>query len=207
MRQILNSVRATFLLATALSTASQADITEIPAEELTEEYIRDTTVLVPVAQPAAPRTKVNARVRASEAPYSESDNAQQAIANDHGVLLPTDMSEQTQLQLQYSLSRQFDNPALDPNLAQSEQFLRNALNLPSGQPIDLDSLSFPTNIIPDQNLSNGLGYLLTPGQLTISIPNNHQYPERNYSTPGGEYNINVTDQRIEFTLDINAGRQ
>ncbi|ASP39991.1 hypothetical protein CHH28_15495 [Bacterioplanes sanyensis] len=187
-----------------LSPEALADIEEIPPEQLTEEYIRDTTVIVPVRAPSQPQQTVNATVSPAQAPYSPGSNARQAMVIEQGVILPPDMSEQTQQQLMSSLSQQFNNPALNPNIGLSEQYLRDALNLQAGQPINLDELRFPTNITPDQSLIGGLDYLLTPGQLTISIPNSSSYPERQYTTPGGEYYINVTNQRIEFTLDIDS---
>ncbi|GGY54087.1 hypothetical protein GCM10011297_28680 [Bacterioplanes sanyensis] len=195
---------AIVLVLTGLSPCSQADIEEIPAEELTEAYIRDTTIIVPHAQPQSAKQPVNLKVSPAQPGYKAAQTARDSAAIKQGVILPPDMSEQTQQQLLTTLSQQFDNPALNPNLGLSEQYLRNALNLQGGEPINLNELRFPTNLTPNQPLTGGLGYMITPSQLTISIPNSNQYPERSYTTPGGEYQVNVTDQRIEFTLDIGS---
>ncbi len=195
---------AIVLLLTGLSPFSQADIEEIPAEELTEEYIRDTTIIVPRAQPQPARQLVNLQVSPAQPGYTAAQTARESAAIEQGVILPPDMSEQTQQQLLTTLSQQFDNPALNPNIGLSEQYLRDVLNLQAGEPINLNELRFPTDLTPNQPLTGGLGYMITPGQLTISIPNNNQYPERSYATPGGEYQVNVTDQRIEFTLDVGS---
>lgn len=206
------------LIGTAITSFSaMADIrqsaNELNAEEMTSAYIRDTTVILrqqPIAtepmvnsnDEAAPQT-VQVRVARLDDLYSDMDNidhsalTQSLAALDDNVLQALMERREQQLRQQESA---YDNGLLDPNLAQSEAYLRQVLNIPANQPIDYSNLGFPADlpiIVPP----SGIEYTNTTRQFTLAIPNNG-YAEQAFQTPGGEYQVNITPDQIQFTINL-----
>jgi hypothetical protein len=188
-----------------ISASVQAEITEIPPEEMTEAYIKDTTVIVR-RQPAAQKAEngqedASLRVSPLDKPYSESDPL------NGGTEVPSQiadqyLSEQRDNALLTQSTYDFHTPALDPQQALREEYLRDVLGLEPGTPIDYGNLQFPTNITPDVTPPAGLGYNIAPGQFAISIPNSDNINAQTHQTPGGEYRIDVTPSEIIFTINL-----
>ena len=184
---------------------AQAEITEIPAEEMTEAYIRDTTVIVR-RQPAGQSAENNPgdaslRVSPLDQPYNESASLK------GGTKIPTQitdqyLSEQRDNALLNQDIYEFHTPTLDPQQAQREDYLRDVLGIEPGTPIDYSNLQFPTNITPDVTPPAGLGYTIAPGQFAISIPNSDNINAQTHQTPGGEYRVDVTPSEIIFTINL-----
>ncbi len=188
-----------------ISITTQAEITEIPTEEMTEAYIKDTTVIVrhQAATQEGENLQGDASLRVSPLaePYSETD---QLNGNTEIPIQITDqyLSEQRNNALLSQSSYDFRTPALDPQQALREEYLRDALGLEPGTPIDYSNLQFPTNITPDITPPAGLGYNIAPGQFAISIPNSDNINAQTQQTPGGEYRIDVTPSEIIFTINL-----
>ncbi|UXD87618.1 hypothetical protein [Thalassolituus hydrocarboniclasticus] len=188
-----------------ISASAQAEITEIPPEEMTEAYIKDTTVIVR-RQPAAQKAEngqgdTSLRVSPLDKPYSESDQLK------GGTEVPSQiadqyLSEQRDNALLSQSTYDFQTPTLDPQQALREEYLRDVLGLEPGTPIDYNNLQFPTTITPDNPPPAGLGYVIAPGQFSISIPNSDNINAQTHQTPGGEYQVEVTPSEIIFTINL-----
>ena len=183
-----------------------AEIREIPAEEMTEAYISDTTVIVRKKQPqedsSEQKTKTSVRVSPSQEAYREGENTA-AEHNQSEILMTGDnRAERTATELSSQQAYDFSVPDLDPQQAARDAYLRDILGLEAGTPIDYSNLQFPTSISTDITPPAGVGYDIAPGQFAISIPNAGNYPERRYATPGGEYQVDVTPSEIIFIINL-----
>lgn len=209
MHKTHRTLLASLLSSSCLLAASAvAGIKEIPPEEMTEAYIRDTTVIVP-RQPSTTSTGAAATVRIepldelpSSIPGGPGDDA--SARPDLTPSAEQYLSEQRDRALQQQLNPQYSQPALDPQLAAREEYLRNILGLQPGQPIDYNNLKFPVPAPIDlPAIPPGLtGFNLTADQFSISIPNNNNHPPISQQTPGGELSVNVTPTDVIFTINL-----
>ncbi len=207
----MNTTHRTFLLtlfsSTCLLAASAvADIQEIPPEEMTEAYIRDTTVVVPQQNQNSSATAATVKV----APLEDLPGSNQATPGDDRSARPDltpaaeqYLSEQRDRQLQQQQQLGFTQPQpTDANIAAREAYLRDLLGLKAGQPIDYNNLKFPVpSTLP--TVPTGLtGYELKADQFSISIPNTNNHPALTQQTPGGEMKVDVTPSDIIFTINL-----
>lgn len=189
-----------------LAAPAMADIKEIPPEEMTEAYIRDTTVVVPQQNQSQSATKATIKVAPLE---NLSDNDKPGPGDDRSArpdLTPAAeqyLSEQRDRQLQQQQQPGLTQPQpTDANIAAREAYLRDLLGLKAGQPIDYNNLKFPVpSTLPP--VPTGLtGYELKADQFSISIPNTNNYPAISQQTPGGEMKVDVTPSDIIFTINL-----
>lgn len=194
------------LLALSLSPLALAEIREIPAEEMTEAYIRDTTVVVPQQTPPSSSTGVSVTVKPLQTLPGEGPAApgNDGPRPDLTPLTDQYLSEQRNQTLEQIGRPGYEGAPFDPLQAQREEYLRALLGLESGVPIDYSSLQFPTNVPPASPPPAGIAHSIQPGQFTISIPNSNHYAPSSHQTPGGEYQINVTPSDIIFTINLPA---
>ena len=209
----MNTTHRTFLLilfsSTCLLAASAvADIQEIPPEEMTEAYIRDTTVVVPQQNQNSSATAATVKV----APLEDLPGSNQATPGDDRSARPDltpgaeqYLSEQRDRQLQQQQQPGITQPQpTDANIAAREAYLRDLLGLKAGQPIDYSNLQFPVPAPADMPpVPAGLnGYNLTADQFSIRIPNTNNHPALTQQTPGGEMKVDVTPSDIIFTINL-----
>ncbi|QQD24074.1 hypothetical protein GJQ55_06090 [Venatoribacter cucullus] len=207
----MNTTHRTFLLtlfsSTCLLAASAvADIQEIPPEEMTEAYIRDTTVVVPQQNQNSSATAATVKV----APLEDLPGSNQATPGDDRSARPDltpaaeqYLSEQRDRQLQQQQQPGITQPQpTDANIAAREAYLRDLLGLKAGQPIDYNNLKFPMpSTLPP--VPTGLtGYELKADQFSIRIPNTNDHPALTQQTPGGEMKVDVTPLDIIFTINL-----
>ena len=203
MKKLIHSLIASSL---PLSLCAVAEIREIPPEEMTEAYIRDTTVIVRKQQPSQGHNdKSNAVIRVSpidqdysegEATASSASNTEYAVQPEHQYL-----GEHHTMELLNQVAYSFRAPEADENKEARDDALRAALNLQPGETIDYDSLRFPSQI-PDGVIPPlGTDVSTSPSQFVLSIPNTNNYTPKNYVTPGGEYQIDITPDSISFTIN------
>lgn len=176
-----------------------AEIREIPAEEMTEAYIKDTTVIVRKKKTEENGTGTEVKVKPLADQFSEGESLN-ANRSDSGGAADNYQAEMINNDLAIRNSTGYD--ATDPLQAQREAYLRQVLGLDPGAPIDYNKLAFPTNVSTDITPPAGIGSVITPGQFSISIPNNGNYQSQNIQTPGGEYQVNITPSNITFTLNL-----
>lgn len=207
----MNTTKRSFLFTLFSSTCllaapAMADIKEIPPEEMTEAYIRDTTVVVPQQNQSQSATKATIKVAPLE---NLSDNDNPGPGDDRSArpdLTPAAeqyLSEQRDRQLQQQQQPGFTQPQpTDANIAAREAYLRDLLGLKADQPIDYNNLKFPVpSTLPP--VPTGLtGYELKADQFSISIPNTNNHPALTQQTPGGEMKVDVTPSDIIFTINL-----
>lgn len=178
---------------------TQAEIREIPAEEMTEAYIKDTTVIVRKKKTEESGSETEVKVKPLTDQFSEGESLN-ASRNDSGSAADNYQAEMINSDLAIRNSTGYN--ATDPLQAQREAYLRQVLGLDPGTPIDYNKLAFPTDISTDITPPPGIGSVITPGQFSISIPNNGSYQPQSIQTPGGEYQVNITPSNITFTLSL-----
>ncbi|WP_420590858.1 hypothetical protein [Bacterioplanoides sp.] len=188
------------------STFTVAEIREIPPEEMTEAYIRDTTVIVRKQKPTDEQSnEANAVIRVSplEQDFSEGEATASTTQNNEYSPLPEQqyLGEHHTMELLNQVAYSFRAPQADENKEVRDNALRAALNLQPGEAIDYDNLRFPSQI-PDGVIPPlGTDVSTSPSQFVLSIPNTGNYTPKNYVTPGGEYQIDITPDRINFTIN------
>lgn len=215
---MINShVRTLLLSSMILSYHASADIrqsaNELNVDEMTSAYIRDTTVILRQQQPTDSDHKTSAheqtaqtlqvRVARLDDLYQDTDSidfnvlTKSLSALDDQVLQGMVERREQQLRQQQSV---YGMEPLDPNLAQSEAYLRQVLNIPANQPIDYTNLGFPADL-PILVPPTGIEYTNSARQFTLAIPNNG-HSEQAFQTPGGEYQVNITPDQIQFTIRL-----
>ncbi len=202
----INTIRYALLPFILLSGPASADIREIPAEEMTEAYIRDSTVIIPKQKtaPGGEKKALSVRVSPADEAYREGENLNTATEPLGIMQIQADdnLAERNSSTLDSLQAYEFSPPLLDPAQAGRDAALRELLALDPATPIDYSSLQFPTGISTDTPAPAGTGYDITPGQFSISIPNSNNYPADSYATPGGEYQVDVTPSDIIFTINL-----
>lgn len=184
----------------------QAEITEIPPEEMTEAYIKDTTVIIR-KQKVQPQSKQNTsviRVSPLEDDFSEGESTR-AHVTAPATELPSEqryLGEHHQAELLNQVAYSFRGPAADENKEIRDDALRAALNLQPGEPIDYNTLSFPSTIPTGVIAPLDTSVSTQPGSFVLSIPNTGNYAPTSFSTPGGEYDVNITPERINFGINV-----
>ena len=142
--------------------AVQAEIVEIPPEEMTEEYIKDTTVIVRKKAPVPTNEKRTLiRVSPMEEDFSEGQTLDGEM--DSFALIEQQqnltITDQQANDLNARASYDFVTPNMDPNKLAREDNLRAVLGLPEGAPIDYSTLQFPagTTLNPESGISSNSG--------------------------------------------------
>lgn len=207
-----------------LAAPAMADITEIPAEEMTESYIQDTTVIVPKNK-QEPLDDINVTINPNEGNRDSELLGERPEPNNEGLKRPDlkPLSDDNLAKLQADSIRQqnssLDVPLLNLNIQEYDNQLREqlrknnisleSLGIPASGPIDYSKLQFPTGLLPNTpipELPNGIGFDNSNSkQFILTIPNTQGYRPSTEQTPGGEYQVKVDNNNIQFI--INAPRQ
>lgn len=204
------SARNSFPFLLMISAMSWAEISSLSTEELTDTYIKDTTVIVrqKEAVETTPSTPVNLKVTPLE-------EATQVLPQDQTHTLSSITHELTTYD---DLNSQ---RALDNNLAPqlplaTTEFLRapvseavlndirQAYGIDAAQPVDLTALPFLATMAPanPSEIPVGSSYQTTASSFTIRIPNLGNFNSQQIASPNGEIGVNVTPSHIEYTLNL-----
>lgn len=189
--------------ALVLPTISQAEIVEIPAEEMTESYIRDTTVIVRKQAPTqenARRTLI--RVSPLEDDFSEGESTAEAaqLQRIEYEAMPDDNTAQLQYEFQRISATQYAAPDYDHDRYANDDNLRRLLGLADDEPIDYANLRYPLTSVDGETPPEGMN--LTPETFQIVIPNTGNYRNDSYSTQNGEMGVTVTPENITFEMTL-----
>lgn len=208
------NVRIALPLLLLVNSIAWAEISSLSSEELTDTYIKDTTVIVRQQKPENTSSSVPVKLKVT--PLEEATQ-----------LLPQDQTH-TVSSISYELSTYDDlnnQRALDNNLAPplplattifikdptSEialQAIRNnygaAQGVFDGKPIDLTTLGFLPTLTPDrpEDIPAGTSYQSTASSFTIRIPNLGNFNSQQIASPNGEIGVNITPSHIEYTLNL-----
>lgn len=211
---LIKSYKSNYLLIAALSLTTihlvQADIKEIPPEEMTEAYISDTTVIIPKQKTSEPQDSIHVKVSpvgSIELDRIPDPNQNSQQRPDLTPLSEAYLSEQRERSLQQQQSTDRLN-IYEPMQLERETNLNKIwkqFDIQGDIPTDYGNLAFPTNIGPaDMNkVPEGTSYNLQGQQFSISIPNTNgvKVPDQPIRTPNGEYQINITNDNIQFIMN------
>lgn len=199
------------LLSLSFISPAWSDIESLSQEELTDTYIKDTTVLVKNQQ-AKPEpvasTTVNLKVSPieQEAQVLPQDPIHKGQPFSNELLSYDYLNQNTALANGEIPQIEFALPLQDPNAIRRDETLRAKYNLSPNEPIDYASLvgretAFNVTGAATNNSAGGLGSF-DGSSITITIPNLNGANTQNHSSPNGEISVDVTPSQISYTLNL-----
>ncbi len=199
------------------STVAWSEISSLSQEELTDTYIKDTTVIVR-PQKEQPAVSEDVRISLKVSPLEEAtqltpqDNTQILSAINPALNSYTELNEQAALRANLAPQTPLPTtqfllpPASEDALALIRQEYNGAYGIEAGTPIDLTSLGFLPTLPQEQSFKNGLpaGTALSADDrsFTLRIPNLGNFNSQSFATPNGEVGVNVTPAHIEYTVNL-----
>ena len=208
-KSVLNAKYAVTLLLMA-NTATWAEISSLSSEELTDTYIKDTTVIVRQKKPQDTSTTIPVTLKVTPLEQATQvlpeDQTHSTSIISHELSTYDDLNNQRALennltpQLPVATTEFLKAPLSETVLNQ----VRQAYGIGAGESVDLTALPFLTNLTPSNpgDIPAGTSYQTTERSFTITIPNIGNYNTQQISSPNGEIGVNVTPQNIEYTLNI-----
>ena len=204
VKQILGGL---FLVAV---TTSYAEISSLSSEELTDTYIKDTTVIVQQEKEETPTDSIPVKLTVTPL-----EKGAQVLPEDptHSVSsISNELNTYTDINNQVAIDQALLQPAPDattrflrPQVDEATlNAVKDAYGIDRGEQIDLADLSFLGNLTPTNpaDLPAQTSYETTPSSFTIRIPNTGNYNSQQIASPNGEIAVNVNSQFIEYTLNI-----
>jgi hypothetical protein len=187
-----------------------AEISSLSSEELTDTYIKDTTVIVRQQKPENKSPSVPVKLKVT--PIEEAtqllpqDQTHTVSAISHELSTYDDLNNLRALdnnlapQLPFATTEFLKAPASAAVLDQ----VRQAYGISAGETVDLTSLPFLTNLTPTNpgDIPVGSSYQSTASSFTIRIPNLGNFNSQQIASPNGEIGVNVTPSHIEYTLNL-----
>lgn len=199
--------------ASTLSGTANAEISSLTTEELTDTYIRDTTVIVQKSEPSQqqePAIPVTLKVTPLEKGAQLLPDDPTHTISSISPELTSYTDELNQIELDSSLllpppnsTTEFIRPGpSDEGLAA----VRAAYGIADDEPIDLTSFTFDNNVVgtalSGANLPNGTGVTANGQSFTISIPNTGNFRQQTITSPNGEIGVRVTPGQIQYTINL-----
>ena len=187
-----------------------AEISSLTSEELTDTYIKDTTVIVRPKK--ANDTEVTVPVKLKVTPLEQAtqvlpeDQTGTMASISHELSTYDDLNNQRALennltpQLPMATTEFLRAPLSETTLNQ----IRQAYGIGAGETVDLSTLNFLGNLTPTNpgDVPTGSSYQTTDRSFTIKIPNTGNFNTQQISSPNGEIGVNVTPSHIEYTLNL-----
>ena len=201
-------------LSVIINEAALAEISTLTAEELTDTYIEDTTVLVRPQKPQEPKTsipvtlKVTPLEKTAQTLPEDQTGSLTAISNELSTY--DDLNNQRALennlspQLPFPTTEFITSPPSEAALGLIRSNYGSQQGVIDGQPIDLTTLPFLSNLQPANpgDIPAGTSYQTTENSFTINIPNVGNFKSQQIASPNGEIGVNVTPSNIEYTINI-----
>lgn len=207
-------VKTSLLFACFFSFGAVAEISSLTAEELTDTYIKDTTVIV--RQPKKEVPKVNIPVRLKITPLEQQtqilpqDQMQTATSTEEtlGIHSYDDLNNFRALDnnLQTSsLPSSIGQLIQEPKSAALMQQIQDMYGLDS-IPTDLTTLGFNSNMANNisiqSQLPSGTQFSADDRSMTFSIPNLGNFNSQQIKSPNGEIGVNVTPSQIQYIINL-----
>lgn len=214
VEKTMKTITTSFLLINSLlmSAVTFAEISSLTSEELTDTYIKDTTVIVR-QQEQKPAPKVVVPVSLKVTPLEKA-----------AQVLPEDQTHSTSsISNELSTYDDLNNlSALDRNIqppipAATTEFLKSPTSLPllkqiqdayglDKLPTDLTSLGFNENLANDisiqSNLPNNTAFAADDKSMTFTIPNLGNFNTQQIQSPNGEIAVNVNPSQIQYIINL-----
>lgn len=196
------------------STSAWSEISSLTSEELTDTYIKDTTVIVR-PQKSEPVSTEDVRVQLKVSPLEETtqilpqENEQTLSAINPALTTYTELSEQARLSAELSpqapeASTTFLLPP--PSDTALSEIRKAYYGNDTSKIIDLSTESFNQDVAKGFDFA-GQGLPLNTltadeSSFTLRIPNLGNFNSQNFATPNGEVGVNVTPSHIEYTVNL-----
>lgn len=208
---------ATFLLlpfSVLINEAAFAEISTLTAEELTDTYIEDTTVLVRPQKAQEPKTSIPVTLKVTPlektAQTLPEDQTGSLTSISHELSTYDDLNNQRALennlspQLPFPTTEFLTPPPSEAALGLIRSKYGKEQNVIDGQPIDLTTLPFMPSlqVANPENIPAKVGYTTTERSFTIKIQNNGNFNSQTIASPNGEIGVNITPDNIEYTINI-----
>jgi hypothetical protein len=187
-----------------------AEMSSLSLEELTDTYIQDATVIV--RQQKAKEMVSSLRVSSKVTPIEQATQLLPEAKIDFFSTINQELSTYEELNNQITLKN-----TVAPQLpTETSEFLteplpesvlsqiRQAFGIELGKVVNLSNLPFLTNLAPSNptEIPAGLSYQFTESSFTINIPNVENFNSQQFTTPRGEFGVNVTPSNIEYILNL-----
>jgi len=205
-------MRISTILLLLASSFTWAEISSLSSEELTDTYIKDTTVIVRQPKQAEPSTKVPVKLKVTPleqaAQVLPEDQTHQVSSISHELSTYDDLNS----------FRALDNDIQIPLPATTTEFLKAPLNddlitlFKNQLGVDITNSADLTNEGFNVNLANNINSSLPVGSLnsisaneqsfTLTIPNNGNFNSQQIQSPNGEIAVNVTPSQIQYTINL-----
>jgi hypothetical protein len=199
---------ATLLL--MINAATWAEISSLSSEELTDTYIKDTTVIVrqkkeqDVTSSLPVRLKVTPLEQATQVLPEDQNHSISAIS--HELSTYDDLNNQRALENNLTpqlpiATTQFLKEPLSEELLNT---VRQAYGIGSTENVDISTLPFLTNLTPSNpgDIPTGTSYQSTENSFSITIPNIGNFNSQQIASPNGEIGVNVSPSSIEYILNL-----
>lgn len=192
------------------SNISWAEISSLSPEELTDTYIKDTTVIVrqPEQQPKTTipvKLKVTPLEQAAQVLPENNTATQSTISNDINTYNEINnlnaLNNNLQPQIPATTSEFLKAPVSLPLLKQ----IQDLYGLDS-VPTDLSSLGFNENMANDIAIQNRLpsntAFAADDKTLQFTIPNLGNFNTQQIQSPNGEISVNVNPSQIQYIINL-----
>lgn len=205
----MKNITFIFLLASA-SSLSWAEISSLSSEELTDTYIKDTTVIVRQPKEENATTKIPVKLKvtpleeAAQVLPDDQNNQMASISNELSTYDDLNNFRALDNDLQIDLPPASTQFLRAPASAEAINEIRAAYKIPGN--IDLTTLTFNGNVA--ESILNKDGNppnipLTADGEsMTISIPNLGNFNTQQIQSPNGEISVNVTPSTIQYTINL-----
>ena len=205
-------MRISTILLLLASSLTWAEISSLTSEELTDTYIKDTTVIVRQPKQAEPSTKLPVKLKVTPL-----EQAAQVLPEDqtHRV---SSISNELSTYDDLNSFRALDNDIQAPLPSTSVDFLKaplsdDLINLFKNQgftgvntPADLANQKFSKNLagnlIVDSWPDDTRPLTANEESFTITIPNLGNFNSQQIQSPNGEIAVNVTPTQIQYTVNL-----
>ncbi|MFT4907302.1 MAG: hypothetical protein ACI978_001380 [Oleispira sp.] len=206
----LLSAKCTLPLLLLVNTVAWGEISSLSSEELTDTYIKDTTIIV--RQQKTQEVSSSIPVKLKVTPLEQ---ATQVLPEDQSGSLASVSHELSTYDDLNNFRALDNNLALQLPIATTEFLkaplsesvlndVRQAYGIEPGERFNLEALSFLTNLAParKEDIPVGSSYITTENSFTIKIPNIGNFNSQQISSPNGEIGVNITPDNIEYTLNL-----
>ncbi len=206
-------MRISTVLLLLASSCTWAEISSLTSEELTDTYIKDTTVIVrqpkeeEAQNPAIPvKLKVTPLEQATQVLPQDQTHSVSSISNELSTY--DDLNN----------FRALDNDIQTPLPTSTTEFLKAPTSLALLQqiqtqygledlPTDLSTLGFNTALANGELIQSrlpelGSGFSADEQSMTFTIPNLGNFNSQQIQSPNGEIGVNVTPTQIQYTINI-----
>lgn len=206
----LLSAKCTLPLLLLVNTVAWGEISSLSSEELTDTYIKDTTIIV--RQQKTQEVSSSIPVKLKVTPLEQ---ATQVLPEDQSGSLAS-VSHELSTYDDLNNFRALDNNLALPLPIATTEFLkaplsesvlneiRQAYAIEPGERFNLEAQRFRTTLEParKEDIPVGSSYITTENSFTIKIPNIGNFNSQQISSPNGEIGVNITPDNIEYTLNL-----